>query len=83
MTKQKPISPTTMYAYECGKKDMKEDIVKMIKGLKCEVPKNSLPTTLNDLETFTVERIDDCLKYAGRFNYNKALSDLLAEINKK
>ena len=47
---------------------------------KCKVPKNPLPKNLNDLETLTVERIDECLKYAGRFNYNKAIDDILATL---
>ena len=51
---------------------------KKTEGLKCAVPKNPFPRNLNDLETLTVKRIDDCLKYAGRLNYNRALTDLLS-----
>jgi len=57
-------------------KSKQEEIEKTIERTKCEVPKNPLPKGKRDLGEITFKKIDDCLKYAGRINYNKAIDDL-------
>ena len=64
-----------IFVYDERSKD-RDTLIDKIEMEICEVPKDPLPRSLKDLETISIAKIDECLKYAGRVNYNKALSDV-------
>ena len=53
----------------------RQRIKKMIKEMVCEVPKDK--RVKNPL---SLEEINRVIYYAGRFNYNKAIGDILKEL---
>lgn len=53
----------------------KKDTIEEIKELKCKVPKK--PTKYKEL---TEEFATECVIWAGRFNYNKAIDDVLDQL---
>lgn len=56
----------------------REKIKKIIKEMFCTVPKGT-----NRTSEINEENINQVLLYAGRFNYNKALEDILKELRKE
>ena len=56
-----------------------EDIENDIEKSKCDVPKEPKNLKLKN----SIADIDSLLKYSGRFNYNKALSDLFSLLESK
>jgi len=56
-----------------------KEIIKEIEKMKCEVPKRPTNQKLKETEE---EFCNKCVFYAGRFNYNKALKDVLSYLKK-
>jgi len=68
---------------QLAKKEERERIIEKIKDSKTDIPKK--PKSLkNGWERLAKDEkwLNECLKYSGRFNYNKALEDLIALISK-
>lgn len=57
-----------------------EGVKEQVKKERCTVPKDPFPKKPNDLAKLTIKEIDECLKYAGRVNYNKSIDDVLSLI---
>jgi hypothetical protein len=56
-----------------AEKNMKEKCIKSLEKVDCpEAPLFVSPTE---------ESVNECLKYAGRFNYNRAIDDSIAIIS--
>lgn len=61
-----------------------EEVRGQIDKSKCELPpKPKVLISGNKTHRVPLEELDDVLKWAGRFNYNKALDDLLEILKKK
>ena len=55
-----------------------EEIIKEIEGYKCKVPKQEIID-----QSLNLENINKIVLYAGRFNYNKAIDDILKVLKEK
>jgi hypothetical protein len=52
-----------------------------VEGIKCETGRDPFPRDLNEVVDLSLTQIDECLKFAGRINYNKALQEIKDLLN--
>jgi hypothetical protein len=65
----------TMGTIEELRSKQRAEFRRVINEMKCEVPTNKRIS-----DPLSEENVNKAILYAGRFNYNKALDDLLLEI---